>query len=170
VHAVADKQWHDPTPCTDWDVRMLVNHVMVEQLWVPPLVDGATVAEIGSRLDGDQLGDDPVAAWDAAVEASLASFGADGALERNVSLSSGEKPTAEYLGEMTVDALIHSWDLARGIGADETLDAELVAIVYEQILPIAEHLQETGMFAPPVPVPDDAPLQTKLLGLFGRKA
>ena len=71
---------------------------------------------------------------------------------------------------MTTDALIHSWDLARGIGADETLDPELAELVYERTLPIAEHLQETGLFKPPVPVPDDAPLQTKLLALFGRRA
>ena len=126
VHAVADGQWHDPTPDTEWDVRMLVNHVAVEQLWVPPLVDGSTVADIGDRLDGDQLGDDPVATWDAAVTASLDSFGAPGALERSVALSSGPRPCAEYCWEMTTDALIHAWDLARGIGADDTLDPELV--------------------------------------------
>ena len=170
MHAVADDQWHDETPCTDWDVRMLVNHVMVEQLWVPPLAEGATVADIGTRFDGDQLGADPAGAWDAAITASTAAFGAPGALASTVSLSSGDKPMAEYLFEMTVDALIHSWDLARGIGGDEALDPELVALVYERTLPIAEHLQETGMFAPPVPVPDDAPLQTKLLALFGRQA
>ena len=85
-------------------------------------------------------------------------------------MSSGEKPTAEYCWEMTTDALIHSWDLARGIGADEDLDPELVELVYERTLPIAEHLQETGLFAPPVPVPPEALLQTKLLALFGRRA
>jgi uncharacterized protein (TIGR03086 family) len=170
VHAVRGNQWNDPTPCTDWDVRMLVNHVAVEQLWVPPLVGGATVADVGDRLDGDQLGNDPVTAWDAALTDSLAAFSAPGALDTTVALSGGDKSTGEYCWEMTTDALIHSWDLARGIGADETLDKELVDLVYERILPIAEHLHETGLFAPPVPVPDDAPLQTKLLALFGRSA
>jgi uncharacterized protein (TIGR03086 family) len=66
--------------------------------------------------------------------------------------------------------LIHSWDLARGIGADDTLDAELVALVYERTLPFADQLQESGMFAPPVPVPDDADPQTRLLALFGRRS
>ena len=170
VHAVVDDQWHDATPDTEWDVRMLVNHVTVEQLWVPPLARGSTVADIGDRFDGDQLGDDPVAVWDAAVKESLGAFGAPGALDGAVSLSSGERPTAEYCWEMTTDALIHSWDLARGIGAGDVLDAELADLVYERTLPIAEHLQETGLFAPPVPVPDDASLQTKLLAIFGRRA
>jgi len=85
-------------------------------------------------------------------------------------LSRGDHPTSEYCWEMTTDALIHSWDLARGIGADERLDPELAELVYERTLPIAEQLQETGLFKPPVPVPDDAPLQTKLLALFGRRA
>jgi len=49
------------------------------------------------------------------------------------------------------------------------MDAELVAVIYERTLPFAAQLQETGMFAPPVPVPDDAPLQTKLLAIFGRR-
>lgn len=170
VHAITDVQWDDPTPCTDWDVRTLVNHVTVEQLWVPPLASGSTVADVGDRFDGDQLGPDPVATWDAAVHASIAAFDATGALDGTVQLSAGPKPTPEYGWEMTTDALIHSWDLARGIGADEALDAELVELVYERTLPVAEHLQETGLFAPPVPVPDDAPLPTKLLAIFGRRA
>src|SRR4029077_15555757 len=139
-------------------------------LWVPPLAGGSSVADIGSRLDGDQLGDDPVAAWDTALAESVRAFEAAGALDGTVSLSSGGKPTAEYCWEMTTDALIHSWDLARGIGADEALDAELANLVYERTLPIAEHLQESGLFAPPVPVRDDAPLQTKLLAILGRRA
>jgi len=169
VHSIGTEQWHDPTPCTDWDVRMLVNHVTVEQLWVPPLVARSTVDEVGGRFDGDQLGEDPTGAWDASVNASRAAFGASGALEATVLLSSGEKATAEYCWEMTTDALIHSWDLARGIGADETLDAELVELVYERTLPVAEHLHESGLFAPPVPVPGDATVQTRLLALFGRR-
>lgn len=170
VHAVAESQWHDPTPDTEWDVRMLVNHVTVEQLWAPPLMNGGSVGDIGDRFDGDQLGDDPRAAWDAAVAASLESFGAPGALSGTVDLSRGATPREEYCWEMTTDALIHSWDLARAIGADETLDAELAALVYERTLPMAAQLQETGLFAPPVPVPDDAPLQVKLLAIFGRAA
>ncbi len=170
VHAIAGAQWHDPTPCTDWDVRTLVQHVTVEQLWVPPLLGGATVAEVGDRFDGDVLGADPVAVWDAAAAAATGALTVDGVLDTTVSLSAGERKTADYCWEMTTDALIHTWDLARGIGGDETLDAELVELVHERTLPVAEHLHESGLFAPPVPVPPDAPIQTRLLALFGRAA
>ena len=70
VHAIKADQWGDATPCSDWDVRTLVNHLVNEQLWVPPLMSGATIADVGDALDGDVLGDDPFAAWDAAAAAS----------------------------------------------------------------------------------------------------
>jgi uncharacterized protein (TIGR03086 family) len=168
VHSIGPERWHDPTPCSEWDVRMLVNHVAVEQLWVPPLVEGLGVADVGDRLDGDQLGEDPRAAWDGAVAAAVAAFASEGGLEGTVSLSYGERPTSEYCWEVTVDTLVHTWDLARAIGAHERLDDELVELAYEQVLPLADQLQESGMYAPPVPVPPDAPTQTRLLGLFGR--
>ena len=56
VSEIGDDQWDDPTPCTDWNVRELVNHVAAEDLWVPPLVDGMTLEEVGDRFDGDVLG------------------------------------------------------------------------------------------------------------------
>jgi uncharacterized protein (TIGR03086 family) len=170
VHAVTDDQWHDPTPDTDWDVRQLVNHLVVEQLWVPPLMDGRTIAEIGDRFDGDQLGDDPRRSWDDAAAAAQAAFSAPGALDRTVHLSAGDKPAVEYLQEMGMDLVIHGWDLARAIGADERLPPNLVDWVYRQFEPRADELQSWGVFAARVPVPDDADQQTKLLALFGRDA
>ena len=50
VQQVSVDQWREPTPCTDWDVRVLVNHVVSEELWVKPLVDGKTIEEVGSSL------------------------------------------------------------------------------------------------------------------------
>jgi uncharacterized protein (TIGR03086 family) len=169
VNAVRDDQWHLETPCDEWDVRTLVNHVTVEQMWVAPLLGGSTVSDIGDRFDGDQLGDDPKATWNKFVGESSSAFGAPGALEGTVNLSSGERPVADYCWEMTTDALIHGWDLARGIGADETMDPELVDVIYERTLPYVDELAKTGMFAPPVPVGPDADPQTKILAIFGRK-
>ena len=59
VRAVPDDRWNGSTPCTDWDVRALVNHLVGENLWTPPLFEGKTIAEIGDVYDGDVLGADP---------------------------------------------------------------------------------------------------------------
>jgi uncharacterized protein (TIGR03086 family) len=169
VHAIGDDQWTAPTPCTSWDVRALVNHLAVEHLWVPPLLAGQTVAEVGDRFDGDQLGEKPVASWDAAVAASTAAFAADGALDRTVHLSYGDRPARDYCREMVLDLAVHGWDLARAIGADEHIDPALVALAYEHLAPIVDQWQDVGIFAAPVPVPEDADPQTRLLALTGRQ-
>ena len=168
VHLVRDEQWTAPTPCTGWDVRALVNHVTVENLWVPPLVDGKTIAEVGDAFDGDVLGDDPPRTWDRALADAQTSFSSPGAMERTVHLSSGETPCEGYAFEMTADHTIHAWDLARAISADERLDPELVAFVADRLLPQIQAWREGGAFADPVPVADDADAQTRLLAETGR--
>lgn len=170
VRQVRPEQWHDATPCAEWDVRQLVNHVVVEQLWAPLLLNGATVDDVGDRFDGDQLGDDPVTTWVSAAAAAREAFAAPGALRRSVELSYGRRPAAGYCQEMTMDLTVHAWDLARAIGADEQLDADLVSGVLAFIEPQVDQLVGTGLFAPPVEVGDDPDTQTRLLALLGRRA
>jgi len=170
VRAVRPDQWQDPTPCTEWDVRALVDHVVTEQLWAPLLLNGATIDDVGDRFDGDQLGEDPVAAWASAAAAAREAFTAPGALRRHVELSYGRRPADGYCQEMTLDLTVHAWDLARGMGADERLGEELTREVLAFIEPQAEQLVGTGMFAPPVAVGEDADTQTRLLALLGRRA
>lgn len=168
VHAVGPDQWSAPTPCTDWTVRDIVNHLTSEQLWVPPLLGGATVEQVGSRFDGDVLGADPVSAWDSAATAARAALAEPGAVERTVHLSYGDRPAEFYVRELTSDLLLHAWDLARALGTDETLDAELVDAVLASTEPHASELAASGLFAPPVPVPAGADPQTRLIALSGR--
>jgi uncharacterized protein (TIGR03086 family) len=169
VHAIAADQWHAPTPCADWDVRDLVGHLVVEQLWVGALLGGQTIEDVGSRFDGDQLGDDPVGAWDRAVAQSVAAFAAPGAVDRVVHLSYGDVPAGHYGREMALDAAVHTWDLARAIGADERMDPELVAVGHEMVDAHEDAYAQSGLFAPPVPVGPDAGAQTRLLARLGRR-
>jgi uncharacterized protein (TIGR03086 family) len=170
VRAVRPDQWSGPTPDTEWDVRALVNHLVVEQLWVPETLAGKTVEEVGDRFEGDHCGPDPVAQWEQALETARATFAEPGAMERVVHLTGRDAPASVYCSEMTADATIHAWDLAKAIGADDRLDPELVQFSYELLEPMKDILAGTGMFDAPVPVPDDADPQTRLLALVGRRA
>lgn len=168
VHQVRADQWGNSTPCTEWDVRELVNHLVGEQLWSVPLLAGDSLTDVGDRFDGDLLGSDPVTAWDAAGGASQAAFAAPGALERTVHLSYGDESAINYCGQMTLDAAVHSWDLARGIDVPAILPEELAEYLYELVVPIKDMLAASGMFAAPLPVDPAADVQVRLLALLGR--
>ena len=68
IDQVPGEQWHAPTPCAEWDARQVANHLIGENLWAAELFQGKTVAEVGTRLDGDLTGDDPAAAYRQSVE------------------------------------------------------------------------------------------------------
>ncbi|KIZ15057.1 TIGR03086 family metal-binding protein [Streptomyces natalensis] len=170
VHVIRDDQWDAPTPCTEWSVRDLVNHVTAEQLWVPRLVrDGATLAEVGTVFDGDQLGTDPAAVWDRAAVAAVAAFSAAGALNRTVHLSYGSSPADAYCAQMMADAVVHAWDLSRAIGAEEALPGHLATAALREVEPYAPGLGASGLFAPAIEPPADADDLIRLLCLLGRR-
>ena len=166
VRQIGDHQWQAATPDEDWSVRDLVG----EDLWVPPLLAGATIAEVGDRFEGDVLGSDPKAAWTAASAAAVRAVGADGAMDRIVHLSFGDFPGSDYALQLFADHLIHAWDLARAIGADENLDEELVASCATWFKAMEEAYRSAGAIAAPPPVPGQADAQTVLLARFGRRA
>lgn len=160
-------QWAASTPCAEWDVRALVNHVGGEWLWVSELMSGKTIAEVGSSLDGDVLGDNPVQTVARGKASACAAFDAPGAAEKSVQLSFGETPAMEYAQQMAADTVIHTWDLARAIGADESLDPELVDYTYAYMLQVGELWRSGGAFGPACEADDDS-TQSKLLALTGR--
>lgn len=167
VHAVGDR-WSDPTPLPGWDVRALVHHLVVEEVWTPPLFAGSTIEEIGNRFDGDLLGSDPIATFDATAATALAAVEAVGAMDATVHLSFGDHPGHEYAMQLAADHVIHTWDLARAIGADETLDPETVAAVHAWFGPTETVYRQMGVIGPRVAVPATAGPQAQLLGMFGR--
>lgn len=169
VALVNGDQWNRSTPCTEWNVRALVNHLVNEVRWVPELLAGKTLEDVGSSLDGDLLGNDPAGAWKSAVAEGEAAVGAAGALEKRVHVSWGQIPAEEYVGQVACDLALHSWDLARAIGADEQLDPRLVERCWSLMEPNQAALQGSGVFGEPVAVPEGADLQTRLLALIGRK-
>jgi uncharacterized protein (TIGR03086 family) len=161
--AVAD--WNGATPDTEWTVRDLVLHVIEEQQWVPWLLSGLSTRQARSRLS--TVEDDLTHEWHRySLAATTAWHGASP--EAEVKLASDTVAVVDYLKEQVADVTIHSWDLARAVGAPEQLDEELVAAVWTVFEPQRDALELSGLFASPVPVPEHAPLQSRLLALTGR--
>lgn len=170
VRSVGPDQWGGPTPCAEWDVRTLVNHVTVEDLWAPPLLEGRTMAEVGNVFDGDQLGDDPVAAWSAAVTAARAAASEPDVTARTVHLSYGDESASEYLMQMFADHLVHAWDLAYATGGETRLPADLIEECATWFREREALMRRFGLIGPHVETAADADPQTRLLAAFGRQA
>ncbi len=166
VDGVAQGEWHQPTPCHEWDVRALVNHVVGENRWAPLLLDGATVTEVGSALDGDLLGDDAVGAWHASAKLAC-DAAARAAPDATVHLSFGDVPAGEYLWQLTADALVHAWDLARATGQPEPLPRGAVDACAQWFDGTEDAYRAAGVIGAPIAVDDGSP-QDVLLARFGR--
>ena len=147
-----------------------MNHLAGEDLWAPLLLAGSTIAEAGGRFEGDVLGAEPKAAWAAASAGAVRAVEDAGAMDRIVHLSFGDFPGSEYTLQLFADHLIYAWDLARAIGADERLDAGLVASCATWFEAVEDAYRGAGAIAARPPVPGDADAQTLLLARFGRRA
>lgn len=171
VAAVRQDQWSAPTPCSEWTVRELVNHMVIGDRLAAGILRGeATVAR--GALDpktNDALGDDPVAAHRSAAAAMLAAFRLPGVLERPFEFPVGVLPGIAAVHLRTTEALVHGWDLAQATGRqprfpDDTVERELEFTRAQ--LPAATSGRTP--FAPPQPSPDNAPPITRLAALLGR--
>jgi uncharacterized protein (TIGR03086 family) len=171
VEGVGPGQWHDGTPCSEWDVRTLVHHLLYEQYWVPPLFEGLGIEQVGDRFEGDLMGDD-ASAWPgllaSAIEQAHAAVAEPGALDRTVHLSFGDASGREYATQLIADLAIHGWDLAQATGQDDTLDPGAVALLLPWTEANAELLAGSGMFGVRIDAAPGAPDDVRLLGLLGR--
>lgn len=161
------------TPCQDWDVRALLNHV-IGTLW---LADGLFadrepryLMAPGGLPPTDLVGDDPVAAYAEASSAALAAAGAGDTLTRMHVTPLGEMPGPMLAGFTTLDILMHGWDLAKATGQPADLDGRLAAHVLsfaEQALATPE--SRASRIGPPVAVGADAPVTDRLAAFLGRQ-
>jgi uncharacterized protein (TIGR03086 family) len=168
IVGIGTDQWKDPTPNEGWDVRELVNHIVGGNYWAAELARGKTIEEVGDRLDGDVLGDDPLAEYDASSGAASAAFHMPGAMEAACAVSYGPVPGGVYAGHRFIDVLIHGWDVAKATGQDTKLPPELVEACWAVVEPQKDLLIGSGMFGSDHEAPAGADRQTALLALLGR--
>jgi len=160
------------TPCTEWDVRTLLGHV-IGTLWLteglftgqPPRYQMAP----GGLPEADLGRDDPAAAYAEASAAALAAVGAGDALTRVHDTPLGDMPGPVLAGFSTLDITVHGWDLARATGQPADLDGRLAA----HVLAFAEQAITPDTRAPRIgparPVPADAPVTERLVAFLGRQ-
>ncbi len=163
--AVPDGAWDNPSPCEGWVARDVIRH-MVE--WMPGLL------RTGAGVDlpkGPSVDHDPVGAW------AVLSGGIQALLD-DPEIAAGEfhheqagrHSLQEAIAMFLIgDIVIHTWDLARATGGDETLDASEVHRMFAGMEPLDELLRASGHYGPRVDVPDDADEQTRLIAFVGRR-
>ena len=164
VEAIEPEQWALPTPCPDWTVLGVVNHLVVGHLRFT-----AAVAGDAPPAEPEVLGADPAGAYRSTADAMLAAFRSDGALERTVTVPAGSFPGVVACELRVVEALVHGWDVARAT----TLHLEFPDDLVEESIAFSR-VQVTRLppgrtpFGPPHPVSDDAPPLDRLAALLGR--
>jgi uncharacterized protein (TIGR03086 family) len=118
VNLIKADQWAGSTPCTDWDVKELVNHLIGEYKWAVELLAGKTTDEVGTALDGDLTGGDPLATFNSSIGGAKKAAQAPGAMDDAVChLSFGDYLGNDYTRQLFLDSLIHGWDLAVATGS-----------------------------------------------------
>jgi uncharacterized protein (TIGR03086 family) len=168
VDAVQPEDFDKPTPAKEWNVHKLAEHMLYELSWVPDLVRGATITEVGTKYNPPLMDSAFIARWRTATDA--ARHAADAAdPQAVVHISLGDTTVDEYLQQVGFELLIHSWDLAQAIGQELHYNDEVAQAAYDYALQYAAEWNQAGLFAPPISVPESADLQTKLLALTGRQ-
>ena len=169
VSGVRTSQLSQPTPCPDFDVRTLLNHVIAGNYWCAGLLERGA-AEFDSATDF--VGDDPGNAFEISVKGLLDAARQPGVLARPVQLPWGESLGEAALSLHFTEAVAHGWDVAKATGQDTTIAPELAEPCLELArTSISEDYRKPEMkvFGPEIKIPADAPVQERLIGFLGRQ-
>jgi uncharacterized protein (TIGR03086 family) len=156
------RDWDAPTPVAGWGARDVVDHLVT---WLPGFLSAGGV-ELGPV---PSVQDDPVAAWSVHADRVQALLESPRAEQDFTHPHAGTRPLGKVVEDFYVaDVFMHTWDLARATGQDDTLDPDFCAALLRGMQPIEDVLRSSGQYGPAVPVPDEAPGQDRLLGFIGR--
>ena len=172
VAAVTDEEWELPTPCSDWTVRQLVNHVVGGNRLVTRVLRGEPLPprdQLGRRAGEDQLGADPAAAYATSAADLLAALRAPGVLEGTYTVPAATLPGPAIVHLRTVETLVHGWDLARAIDRPAPFSEELAEGELSFSRDLLGRIPEgRHPFGPARAVDDDVPAIDRLAALLGR--
>ncbi|QQQ76028.1 TIGR03086 family protein [Saccharothrix sp. 6-C] len=159
-----------PTPCAGFDVRGLVNHLL---FWGPSLNAAARDEPVpppaAAESDVDLTAGDWAADLGAQLRDRAVAWGEPSAWTGTTTVGGPQRMPAEVIGAMVLgETVVHTWDLARATGQAPSWDEELLAFIHADLVVSAPVGRDMGLYGPEVPVPSDAPLIDRVLGLTGR--
>jgi len=161
ITGVRVDQYGDSTPCAEWTVRDLLDHMI-------GVVAGLGAAAGGSAPEPFELGSDPAAQFDQASAAALAAWRTPGVLDRIVDAGPGPMPGRVLAGINLLDTATHTWDLATATGQPASLPDDVAGAALEASRDIVTAELRPGRFAPEVDVAGDASATDRLVGFLGR--
>jgi uncharacterized protein (TIGR03086 family) len=172
VDGIDESQLGLPTPCDEWDVRGVLNHITGgADMFATCVNDGSITDErLGQLIGGDNLGSDYKGSFAAASKRAMTAFERPGSADEIVTLPFGQMPAGIALRIAIFDVTVHAWDLAKATGQSTALDGQVLGSALEvgrQM--IAPEMRDAGMFGREVPVPDSAPTQDRLAAFAGRQ-
>ena len=162
---VPEDRWSNPSPCPGWTAREVAGH-MIFGTWMMAAATG--VGEIPSGSEADVAGDDPMAAWTAALDAVLDGLDRPDVLDQEAETPFGRMPIGRFAAVFSVEPLIHTWDLAAAAGVDPVLDVGLCERGIRQIEKAGDLVRGPGMYGDPVEVADSADVATRFIAFTGR--
>ena len=164
VRAVIPERWAAPSPCEKWKARDVVAHVVAGHRGLIADVRGGESKPLG-------VDEDPRRAWEDASRAIDEITGDPEAAAKEIDGPVGSMPAGQIISQfVTMDLLVHTWDLARAVGADEHLDGDSVRETYEALKPMDAMIRQPNVFGPKLEPPPGADLQTGFLYFLGRQA
>jgi uncharacterized protein (TIGR03086 family) len=169
MRGVPAAAWDNPSPCSEWSARDVAGHAM------GVVSNVAARAGVGTLLDvfkdvGAIAGPDPYATWFDIRNRTLDALDRTGALQIRFSSSLGDVVLDDYILQMTLDIVVHSWDVARATGGDERLDPQLVAVSLARLQKLDPAMARApGRYGDIVAVAGAVDAQSELLTFAGRK-
>lgn len=169
VAGTRSEQLDDPTPCTEWDVRTLLNHLIGG---CATFAAGAEGRALDMNSPADYASGDFLEAYESAARDARAAFEAPGALEREFTLTWGATPGSAALGLALADAVVHGWDLAQATGQGYSIDDDIAEAIHGMTSSMMEpngSYPRGDSFAEPIDVGADATPAARMLAYLGRQ-
>jgi uncharacterized protein (TIGR03086 family) len=168
VDGVRPGQFRDPTPDTEWDVRTLLNHLL---LWTAYNFERRAHGEsVPEEMMSRDFAAEPdfAAAYRAQLDRALDAWADPAVWERDMNVMGSSTPAADIAAMMLAELVLHGWDLAAATGQSYTVSDRTAAAALAAVEANAEMFRQYKGFAEPVPLPDDAAALDRALALSGR--